>query len=218
MQLLRRLIDTASILDADRSDYDESDVARRVLDHLRFLNSASVAALRSDQLESLQSFAEMQRGRAPFDVPAPWATTPREQSLRRYLACYGISSPPRLEHDRARATGLLVQAIERAPVEKPRPSLVYVWSTPPEEPSPLLGQAAKKLLRRGMTVRWVSLHRDDARFDPLDGLDGLDGRGEETRAVVDAVALRTRIARERGERNLAALGIRTARPGFGTRA
>ena len=104
MLLIRRLIDTASILDADRSDYDENDVARRVLDHLRFLDSASVSALRSDQLESLQSYAEMQRARAPFDVPAPWAATPREQSLRRYLACYGISSPPRLEHDRARAT------------------------------------------------------------------------------------------------------------------
>ena len=144
MLLLRRLIDTASILDADRSDYDENDVARRVLDHLRFLDSASVAALRSDQLESLQSYAEMQRARAPFDVPAPWAATPREQSLRRYLACYGISSPPRLEHDRARATSLLVQALDRAVTEKPRPSLVYVWSTAPDEPSPAARPGGEK--------------------------------------------------------------------------
>jgi uncharacterized protein (DUF58 family) len=214
MQIIRRLIDTASILDADRSDYDESDVARRVLDHLRFLDSASVAALRSDQLESLQSYAEMQRARAPFDLPAPWATTPREQSLRRYLACYGISSPPRLEHDRARVTGLLVQAIDRAVDEKPRPSLVYVWSSAPEEPSPLLGQAVKKLLRRGMTVRWIALHRDETKVAALE-----PANDEATRAVVDAVVLRTRIARERGERQLLAMGIRMARSGVvGTRA
>jgi uncharacterized protein (DUF58 family) len=211
MQIIRRLIDAASILDADRSDYDENDVARRVLDHLRFLDSASVAALRTDQLESLQSYAEMQRARAPFDLPAPWATTPREQSLRRYLACYGISSPPRLERDRARATGLLVQAIDRAATEKPRPSLVYVWSVAPEEPSPLLGQAVKKLLRRGMTVRWIALHRDAAAVaEP--------SADEAQQAVVDAVTLRTRIARERGERQLSAMGIRLARSGHGTRA
>ena len=41
--------------------------------------------------------AEMQRSRAPFDVPAPWAATSREQTLAPLLACYGISSPPRLE-------------------------------------------------------------------------------------------------------------------------
>ncbi len=218
MQILRRLIDTASILDADRSDYDENDVARRVLDHLRFLDSASVAAMRVDQLESLQSYAEMQRARAPFDVAAPWATTPREQSLRRYLACYGISSPPRLERDRARATGLLIQAIERAVTEKPRPSLVYVWSTPPDSPSPLLGQAVKKLLRRGMTVRWVSLHGDEPATDPARTGDAVDGLDEASRAVIDAVALRARISRERGERQLTSMGIRIARPGSGKRA
>ena len=172
-----------------------------------------MAALRSDQLESLQSYAEMQRARAPFDLPAPWAATPREQSLRRYLACYGISSQPRLEHDRARLIGLLVQAVDRAASEKPRPSLVYVWSTPPEEPSPLLAQSVKKLLRRGMTVRWVSLHQHDSKLDTIEG-----GSDEAARAVVDAVALRTRVARERGERHLAAMGIHTARPAFGTRA
>jgi uncharacterized protein (DUF58 family) len=208
MELVKRLIDCASLLDADRSDYDESDIARRVLDHLRFLDTASVAALRADQLESLQSYAEMQRARAPFDLPLPWAASPREQSLRRYLACFGISSPPRLEQDRTRATGPLVQALERAAGEKPRPSLVYVWSTPPEEPSPALAKTAKKLFRRGIAVRWISTVREDAAAFGIGA-----GDDEASRAVADAVVLRTRLARERGERQLAAMGIRVARPG-----
>jgi uncharacterized protein (DUF58 family) len=142
MRLAHALAASASALDADRSDYDESEVARHVLDHLRFLDAASVAALRAEQLDSLQAYADMQRLRAPHDAPAPLAKTPREQSLRRYLASYGISSPPRIEHDKGRATLLLVQALDRATSEKPRPSLVYVWSPPPDGAPPALAQAS----------------------------------------------------------------------------
>src|SRR5258706_8779269 len=156
MRIAQLLASSASSLDADRSEYDETDVARRVLDHLRFLDAGSVGALQVEQLDSLQAYADMQRGRAPYDPPPPWAKTPRERSLRRYLASYGISSPPRIEHDKTRAAGLLVQALDRAATEKPRPSLVYVWSHAPDAPSPPLTQTVRKLLRRGMSVRWLT--------------------------------------------------------------
>src|SRR6185369_7267557 len=90
MRIAHALAWAASTLDADRSECDETDVARRVLDHLRFLDAGSVAALHVEQLDSLQAYADMQRSRAPYDAPAPWAKTARERSLRRYLACYGI--------------------------------------------------------------------------------------------------------------------------------
>jgi uncharacterized protein (DUF58 family) len=202
MRIASLLAASASSLDADRSEYDETDVARRVLDHLRFLDAGSVAALRVEQLDSLQAYAEMQRGRAPFDPPAPWAKTSRERSLRRYLASYGISSPPRIEHDKSRTAGLLVQAIDRAASEKPRPSLVYIWAHPPDAPSPPLTQTVRKLLRRGMSVRWLAMRHETA----------LEGETEDlSRAVADAVLTRTRVARERGERLLRAMGIHVAR-------
>jgi uncharacterized protein (DUF58 family) len=202
MRIAEALASSTSLLDADRSDYDENDIARRVLDHLRFLDAGSVAVLGVEQLDSLQSYADMQRARAPFDVPAPWAKTPREQSLRRYLACYGISSPPRAEQDRARAAGLLVQALERALVEKPRPSLVYVWSHAPESPSPTLAQTVRKLLRKGIAIRWIPVRHEKALAPATDDV---------SRAVADAVLTRTRVARERGERLLRAMGVRVVR-------
>jgi len=202
MRIAHALAASASVLDADRSDYDENDVARRVLDHLRFLDAGSVAALRAEQLDSLQGYADMQRMRAPYDAPAPWAKTPRERSLRRYLACYGISSPPRIEHDKGRPAGLLVQALDRAASEKPRPSLVYVWSPAPDGTSPALAHCVRKLLRRGITLRWIA-----ARYEGAIEA----GSDELARVVADAVLTRTRVARERGERILRSMGVRVVR-------
>ena len=205
LRLADLLIASASMLDADRSDYDELDVARRVLDHLRFLDSSGATALREEQLETIQTCAEAQRSRAPFDLPAPWAKTAREQSLRRYLACYGISSPPRVDDDKGRAVGRLVQALERAATDKPRPSLVYVWSAAPEAPSVALAQTVNKLVRRGVGIRWTTARHEGS----------LEGDDAFARVIADAVAVRAKIARERGERILRAMGVRLAR---GTRS
>jgi uncharacterized protein (DUF58 family) len=203
IHIAHALAATTSSLDADRSDFDESDVARRVLDHLRFLDSGSVGALSIEQLDSLQGYAEMQCARAPFaEVEAPWAKTARERSLRRYLACYGISSPPRVENDRTRATALLLQAVGRAVVEKPRPSLVYVWSLAPDTGSAALGETVRKVLRKGISVRWIPARHETA----------LESQGDDVaRAVADAVLTRTRVARERGEKILRAIGVRIVR-------
>jgi len=166
------------------------------------MSSGAVAALRLEQLESLQTYAEMQRARAPYDAPAPWAPTPPEQSLRRYLACSGISTPPRLGSDRARAMALLIQGLERALTDKPRPSLVYVWSAPPEGPVPPLATSIRKLLRRGISVRWIPA--------PIDR--GVEpGPSEVERITAEAVVTRARVARVRGERMLLAMGVRLAR-------
>jgi uncharacterized protein (DUF58 family) len=203
IRIAHALLASTSSLDADRSDYDENDVARRVLEHLRFLDAGSVAALRSEQLDSLQGYAEMQCSRAPFaDAPAPWAQTQRERSLRRYLACYGISSPPRIEHDKNRTAALLLSAIERAAREKPRPSLVYVWSLAPDAPSVAIAQTVRRLLRKGISVRWMPARHERAPDADSDDV---------TRAVADAVLTRTRVARERGERLLRAMGVRVVR-------
>jgi hypothetical protein len=97
---------------------------------------------------------------------------------------------------------LLIQALERALTDKPRPSLVYVWSAPPEGPVPALTTSIRKLLRRGIGVRWIPA--------PIDR--GVEpGPAEIERIVAEAVVTRARVARERGERLLWAMGVRLAR-------
>ena len=134
MEIARTLVDSVSMLDDDRSDYDEFDVARRALDHLRFLDASRVAEVRGEDLEAIRGHADAERARAPYDLPPPLAKTARERALRQYLLCYGISSPPRLGQGRERSLALLVHALDRAVTQKPRPSLVYVFSPPPRSP------------------------------------------------------------------------------------
>jgi uncharacterized protein (DUF58 family) len=202
LQLSRTLLRGAGTLDADRSDYDEADVARRVLDHLRFLDAAAAERAGDDNLNTLSAQADAQRGRAPFDEPAPLAATPREQSLRRYLACFGVSSPGRVEEDLGRAAAHVIGALERGLLERPRPSLVYVWARPPETQNAALASSLRKLMRRGVAIRWISTPHEAA----------LSAAGDEVaRAVAQALSLRARVARERGEHVLAALGVRVLR-------
>src|SRR5438128_177030 len=72
-----------------------------------------------------------------------------------------------------------------------------------------LALAVKKLLRRGMSVRWMTARHDRALETDGDDL---------ARVVADAVLTRTRVARERGERLLRAMGVRIARGGRAARA
>jgi uncharacterized protein (DUF58 family) len=203
LRLSRTLIRGATALDADRSDYDEGDVARRVLDHLRFLDAGSAPATGDRNIDLLTTQADALRARAPFDEPAPLATTAREQALRRYLACFGVSSPGRTQEDPNRTAAGIIEALERGVSERPRPSLVYVLARAPEAPSAGLAAALRKLMRRGIAVRWISTSQEAALSGARDD--------EVERAVNDAVTLRARVSRERGERVLGALGVRVVR-------
>ncbi|HEY3595260.1 MAG TPA: DUF58 domain-containing protein [Polyangiaceae bacterium] len=202
LRISRALSRGASALDSDRSDYDESDVGRRVLDHLRFLDATSVPPAGERDLDALGAEADVMRQRAPFDEPAPTAPTAREQALRRYLASFGITSPGRIHEDPRRTTAAMVEALERALSERPKPSLIYVCARPPEAPGATLAGALRKLMRRGMSIRWISTHQETT-LAPADG--------EVERAVNEAITLRARVARERGEHVLGAMGVRFVR-------
>jgi hypothetical protein len=60
----------------------------------------------------------------------------------------------------------------------------------------------RKLLRRGMSVRWLTARHEPALENETDDV---------ARVVADAVLTRTRVARERGERLLRAMGIHIVR-------
>ena len=57
--------------DFDRSDLDESDVAVRVIEHLRPLDPKGLSDVRRGDLDRLAARADQLRARAPFAAAAP---------------------------------------------------------------------------------------------------------------------------------------------------
>jgi uncharacterized protein (DUF58 family) len=192
----------ASTQSADRSDLSEEEAGHLVLEHLRFLDGRNVR-IRSRQLDLVALAAESQRKSAPFRLPAPWAPTRRERILRRYMACFGLSSPPRVPQDHDAADRSLAGCLDRLSADKPRPSIVYVWGRVPDTTPPILVTAVRKLRRIGAIVRWLPAAEDRA-IVPADG--------SSARIAAFAVGERARLSRERGERTLRAAGVLLMRP------
>lgn len=195
------LILSTAAYDADRSELEERDVAIRVLEHLRPLDGKLGKMGRMD-LDRLAFRAEAALPRAPYHAATPDAPSPRERTLRKYLAAFGIESPPRSDPERARTDEAMSRFLERLAARKPRPSLIHVWAPPPDHPRPDLVKAVGKLRRIGAHVRWMPA-RQELSVDLDDNL--------VSRVVSDAVILRARTARERGERVLARMGIKVQR-------
>ncbi|MBX3127442.1 MAG: DUF58 domain-containing protein [Polyangiaceae bacterium] len=199
MELMSALSHRAHAHDGDRSDLDEADVAYRVLEHARPLDPAAVAGVRPGELDRVARRAERLRSRAPFPDAEVHAPSARERTLRRYLAAFGAHCPPRLEPERTRTDLQLATALERAVREKPRPSVMYLWSpTPDLGARPEIERALARFPRRRVELRWVGMRLGQSI--PTDG--------SVTPAVADALRIRARVAEERGARSLGRLGIR----------
>ncbi|HEY8088430.1 MAG TPA: DUF58 domain-containing protein [Polyangiaceae bacterium] len=195
------LASAASCIDADRSELDEAEVARRVVEHARPLDPRGLGDLRKGDLDALAARADHLRSRAPFAPRVPFASARREQSLRHYLAAFGIESPPRVDGEREKAELTLAQVLERLVTEKPPPSIVHVWAPAPTR-AEITARAVATLRRRRIEVRW-SLPEYDA------GVGSELGRRNPVADVVDeAVRVRARATRARGERMLRRLGVR----------
>jgi uncharacterized protein (DUF58 family) len=195
------LASAASCIDADRSDLDEVEVAQRVAEHARPLDPRGLADLRSGDLDSLAARADQLCARAPFAPRLPFAESPREQSLRHYLAAFGIESPPRLDGERERAETTMAHVLDRFATEKPRASVVHVWAPAPVHMETSV-RAIAALRRRRIEVRWT-LPAYDAGLgsDP-------ERRSPVADVVDDAIRLRAHATRTRGERILRRLGVR----------
>lgn len=214
--------------DFDRSDLDEGDVAVRVIEHLRPLDSRGLADIRRGDLDRLAQRADHARLRAPFAAAAPAGRTPRERSLRRYLAAYGIESPPRSEQLRQGSLALfeVLATIERT---KPHATLVHILGQAPEEQHhKRLGDAVRRLGRRGASVTWSFPEVIESVRGPWDdpqkptNVAALPDLGEDAAPAIqrptdfpqvapiaaEAVASRVRVAHARREASLRKLGIR----------
>lgn len=197
------LASAAAAVDADRSELDEAGVARRVAEHARPLDPKGLSDLPKDDLDALAARAEQLRLHAPFAPRLPFATTPREQRLRHYLASFGIECPPRSEGEHGRAEAAIAIVLGRLRAERPRPSIVHVWAPPPASPAAMAGPLSA-LRRRGAEIRWT--------LPPLDaGLSAAPPGSRVAAAADEAVRVRARVANQRGTRELRRLGVRLVR-------
>lgn len=186
--------------DADRSDLDEADVAARVIEHMRPLDPGGSARLRPGEPDKVLKKAERVRVRAPFPGLLPNAGSGRERRLRRYLSAFGMHAPPRMEPERTKTDLTLTHTLKRLLYERPRPSIVYLWSPAPSyERMPQLEKALSELPLRRLDVRWVCMRTEQSI--PREG-------SSLAEPVADALGIRMRIARERGEQALRRWGLR----------
>jgi uncharacterized protein (DUF58 family) len=195
------LASMAVVVDADRSELDEDQVAARVAEHARPLDPNGLSDLPRDDLESLAARAEHLRVGAPFAPRVPFASTPRERSLRHYLASFGVETPPRGDGERAATEATTAQALDRLRSEKRRPSVVHVWAPAPLQ-GPAMGKRVAALRRRGVEVRWTL-----PLFEAGIGQE-VTRRSSIASIADEAVRFRARATRERAERALRRLGVR----------
>ncbi len=223
------LASSASMVDADRTELDEYDVAQRVSEHARPLDSAGLVDVARGDLDKLAARAELLRARAPFAARKPFSRTPREEKLRHYLASFGLEVPPRIEGEREKTEQCMAAAFERTLETKPRPSLVHVWGAAPASLAPgaaavaspggtAFRRALARLRGKRVAVHWtlapleasvVKERRDDVRMTlTLPGMPGKTTGVQLRHAVEDAVLVRLRAGRRRDERALRRLGIK----------
>ncbi len=195
------LASAASMVDADRSDLDEADVAARVAEHARPLDPRGLADIPRGNLDMLAARAELLRTRAPFAPRLPFGPTARERSLRHYLASFGIECAPRTEGEHDKTVVALSQAFDKVMREKLKPSVVYVWAPAPEEGS-VLAHSVRRLRQKHVDVRWLQPAIDLA-------LEAGESNAVK-QAIYDAVRVRAEVVRGRGVRALRRLGARPA--------
>jgi hypothetical protein len=151
-------------------------------------------------LDALVLRAEQLRSHAPFAPRIPFGATPRERSLRQYLAAFGIESPPRVDGEREKAEKTLVSVLQRLIDEKPRASVIHVWAPPPAG-AEAIARAVASLRTRKVALRWS--------LPPFEAGVGADRvrRSPVADVVDEAVRIRARATQARGERLLRRLGV-----------
>jgi uncharacterized protein (DUF58 family) len=192
--------------DADRSDWDESDVARRVLEHASSIHE-DASKLRAYEHEKLAQLALQIMKRAPVRPERPWSTSATDRILRQYLLSFGIQPPPRGTSDRHHVEREIALFLHELRSTHKPPTLVYLLGRPPtfETPRQLL-EALRRITRRRTAVHFVPI---------LESTD-VESEGQarddiKARLVRDALAHRQYLATEEGIKQLTSLGVKVAR-------
>ena len=204
LRLFASLAHSTQTLDADRSGLDETDIAYRVLEHLRPLEPVNASNVGRHDTDAIAKLARDAIPRAPISLRTPRAPSERERILRHYMGAFGLGSPARLEPDRPTTDQLLVKLLRDLPGTRERPTQICVWS-----PAPLPGtrreleQTLSKRSRKGAQLVWIRM-----RHEPSVPTSG----GPMIAAAAAAVSIRTRVAEARGLRFLRSCGVRIDSP------
>ncbi len=154
--ITRALLEHTGVLAADRSGWDEADVAVQVAEHLRPVDARGLRDLRRGRYDKLAERAAAAGRDAPFARSAPDTRTTSDAVLRRYAAAFGLYGPPSLEPEKDAAYATLVTTLlGLARVRSTRPSIVHVVAPAPatERAAPLRA-AVLALKKKGVAVRW----------------------------------------------------------------
>lgn len=189
--------------DADRSDWDDMDVARRVLEHASSIYS-DAAGLRPYEHDKLAELAQRLVNHAPARPEAPWSQNPSDRILRQYLLAFGIQPPPRGTSDRHHVEREIAHFLEELVGARKAPALVYLFGRPPTFETPKqLFDALRRIARRRTELRFVPcLESTELERE------GLLRTDVKAHLVRDALTYRQRMAAEDGMSQLAQLGIK----------
>ena len=137
-RLIEKLVQVTGCMDADRSGLDETELSLRVIEHMRPLDPVLSAHVHASEIDRIARRAEKLRQRAPFPDAMTQAPTPRERSLRRYWASFGVSSPGRVDPERLRVDVEIIRLMERLRHQRgaPEPDLHVVRTRPTRPPAP----------------------------------------------------------------------------------
>ena len=198
-RLVEALSHAATPVHADRSGLDESDTALRVLEHMRPLDPDLSAGVGPHELDRIAERATKLLDRAPFGQVEVYAKTARERSLRTYLEAFGLGSPYRIGPDRAEVDQQLILAFTRLRAQRPRPSLIYLWS-PLADPSTRarLIDAVVRARSRRTEVIWAAVAESE----------GSTRGGDYAALVARTLSRRAELAQHRAERALRELRVR----------
>lgn len=212
--IVKALISRTGVLDADRSSWDESDLAVQVTEHLRPLDPRAAVDLKRGRVDKLVKRAAAMRAHAPFELlEAPYGRSTRDARLRRYAACFGLHAPAKLEPDRPRSCLVLAEAMRRLAKSKPRCTVVHVVAPPPDNAA--LGEtrrAVRQLKSKRVAVRWSTPTIVRLRTVAGGGLKYLPQQPKAdaaTQAMVEeAVLSRALIHQRRGAAVLRKMGVK----------
>jgi uncharacterized protein (DUF58 family) len=195
------LMTASSFYGEDQSSCQGQELAHRVIEHARQLDSRGLRDVRRSDLIALSERAEHLRQRAPFRLAVPNAETPSDARLRHYLRSYGVDLPPReqpRELYEQRLADVLLEVTRAGKVD-----LVCVFARVPLSDSPIL--AAMSVLRKQrIRVIWTPPH--ERLIVPSVGTDRY------ANVVHEAVASRAALATARGSALLAKAGAQVTSP------
>jgi uncharacterized protein (DUF58 family) len=213
VRLSAALASAASMVDSDRCELDEWEIAQRVAEHARPLDPRGLGDIPKGNLDQLAARSEQLRARAPFAPRLPYAKAAREQRLRHYLASFGIEVPPRLDGEREKADLAIATVLDKLSTEKQRPSIVHVWGPAPVKKDNT-ARAIRKLRAKRAVVRWTiprfegSIGATTPEVVAAADVGPIVEPANVGAAVDDAVRVRARAARSRAERGLRQIGVR----------